>query len=368
MCKKLKAAIIGTGVMGKKYAVMLNSGQVRNMELAVVCARSEESRKWAEESLENVKIFRTAEEVFENSHLYDSVIIATPHRLHPQLAKRAFELKKHVMCDKPSGVTTADAREMLEDARKSGMKYGVMFHNRVFPRIKKLKEILESGALGDIKRVILENTIYYRTAFYHRSGGWRSSWKGEGGGALINQGQHIIDYWQWIFGLPETIYADIKFGKYNDFNVDDEAVILMNYKNNMSGTFILSTGEVPREERLKIVGTRGCALMRGNTIELEQYTDSSIYGKTAMTNSREGIETKTETIHCEDAKAPYVEMLENFGDAVLLDTPLIADGKDGLNTLEITCGAYLSAWTGQRVALPVDDKLYVKMLEEKAEI
>lgn len=365
MCKKLRAAVIGVGVMGKKYALMLNKGEVRNMELSAVCARSAENRKWAEESLEGVKIFTSAEEVFENPDAYEAVIIATPHKLHPQLAKRAFELKKHVMCDKPSGVTTADAAEMLEASEKSGMKYGVMFHNRVFPRIIRLKEILESGCLGSIKRVILENTLYYRTAFYHASGSWRSSWTGEGGGALINQGQHIIDYWQWLFGMPCNLYADIKFGKYNSFAVDDEAVILMNYKDNMSGALILSTGEVPKEERLKIVGSGGYALMEGNTIEITRHTDSDLYAKTARTNSREGIEAATEIIRCSEAEAPYVKMLENFGAAVLSGEPLIAGGEDGLKTLEITCGAYLSAWTGERVKLPVDDRLYLRLLEEK---
>ena len=94
-----------------------------------------------------------------------------------------------------------------------------------------------------IKRVQLENSRYFRTWMYHRSGSWRSSWAGEGGGALLNQGQHILDIWQWLFGMPTSIYAVIPYGKYNDFMVDDEATLLMEYPQQRTATFILSTGE-----------------------------------------------------------------------------------------------------------------------------
>ncbi len=79
----------------------------------------------------------------------------------------------------------------------------------------------------------MESTRYFRTEFYHASGTWRSSWAGEGGGLLINQGQHILDLWQYLFGMPESVFAEIPFGKYNHFDVDDEATIVMRYADGM---------------------------------------------------------------------------------------------------------------------------------------
>ena len=149
----------------------------------------------------------------------------------------------------------------------------MMFHQRRYKKYMQLKKLLDDGVLGEIKRVQLENSRYFRTWMYHRSGSWRSSWAGEGGGALLNQGQHILDIWQWLFGMPTSIYAVIPYGKYNDFMVDDEATLLMEYPQQRTATFILSTGEGSYTERLEIVGTKGTALLEdlGNLAANELY-------------------------------------------------------------------------------------------------
>ena len=361
MKNSVRLALIGVGTMGKRYAEMLEKG-IEGLELAAAVARSEANRNWIAENTK-CKAFASVDELFENGALFDAVLIVTPHRAHPEIAIKAFEAGKHVMCDKPAGISVTDAEKMLKAARASGKKYGMMFHNRTYPVLKKLKELLLSGRIGDVKRIILENTIYFRTKAYHDSG---SSWTGEGGGALINQGQHILDYWQWLFGMPESIFADVKFGKYNDFTVDDEVTIVMDYKNNVSGIFILTTGEAPVKEELAVTGSKGKITLSGDVITVENHADSGEYGKTAPTFSREGIEIKREKIVCEEAKEPYIEMLENFRDAVLYDKELIAGGIDGLNTLMLTNGAYMSAWLGKRVSLPIDGKLYDELLLERA--
>ena len=97
---------------------------------------------------------------------------------------------------------------------------------------------------------------------------------------LINQGYHLVDLWQYLFGLPEALYADIPYGKYNDFAVDDEATLVMDYPGRMTGTFIMSTGEGVPTERLEIVRTRGSILMDGTTVTVTRfYTDIEEYAR-----------------------------------------------------------------------------------------
>ena len=121
----------------------------------------------------------------------------------------------------------------------------MMFHQRRYKKYIKLKNLLDGGALGEIKRVQLENSRYFRTWMYHRSGSWRSSWAGEGGGALLNQGQHILDIWQWLFGMPTSIYAVIPYGKYNDFMVDDEVYC---------STLIICIRSISASSKLSFIG------------------------------------------------------------------------------------------------------------------
>lgn len=365
--KNLRMAIIGVGNMGTKYAQMINSGHIQRTVLSAICGRSEASKQWVEENLdEKVLYFSDIDQLFENSDCFDALLITTPHKMHPELTIRAFEHGKHVFCEKPAGISLTDAKKMEAAALNSGKKYAMMFHCRTYPLILKLKSLLAENTVGTIKRVLLENSIYYRTNFYHQSGSWRSSWNGEGGGLLINQAQHIIDYWQWLFGMPETIYANIPFGKYNDFKVDDEATIIMEYADKMSGVFVITTGEIQREERLSIVGTLGKITVVGNQITIERNEmDAMEYGRIANTNSRDHMKTEIETILCPVPEGNYEMMLNNFAEAVLDGKDLIASGKDGSNTLEISNAAYLSAWQSKKIQLPIDSELFDQLLQEQ---
>lgn len=376
---KVRTALIGAGVMGKKYAEMIAEGKVPGMLLTAVVARRPEVKEWAEklikrhENAEGVKpaVYGDAEALFAEPERFDAVIIVTPHKTHPELAVRAFALGKHVMCDKPAGVTIGQAAEMTAASKKYNQIYGMMFHQRRYPKYLKLKDMIDSGEIGRLERIMLVNSRYYRTAHYHASGSWRSSWSGEGGGALMNQGAHILDIWQWLFGMPESIYADIPFGKYNDFKVDDEAAIYMRYPENLTAVFMLTTGEAVWEERLEIVGSRGKLLLEDDTLHIWRYSaDSEEYIKNAQVNSRENLSMDEEVVNFEKAEEPYAEMLENFAEAVKAEDEkiLTAPGEEAVNQLMLTNSAYYSAWTGQRVKLPVDAKAYEKELERHCEM
>lgn len=355
---KIRFALIGVGMMGRRYAKMLTDG-IDGMELSAVVIRSDASLAWFEENIKaGLNIFRSCDELFEHPDTFDAVLIASPHKTHCDLTKRAFELGKYVFCEKPAATTLSETNEMLLAAERSQKKLAVMFQCRTFPVIRKFKELLDSGVIGDLKRVMLENSIYYRTYAYHRSSDWRSTWRGEGGGALINQGQHILDYFIWLFGMPKKVFADVKMGKYTDITVDDEVTMVLDYGNDVSGVFILTTGEIPVREELSAVGTKGKITMSGDRLTVTTYEDSSVYGKTSAENSRGAVSTTTETIDCPEPKSPYTEMLENFRDSIIMGKKLIADGRDGLNVMELTAAAYISGIHKKQVSLPIDPTLW----------
>lgn len=375
MGNMVRVALIGVGVMGKKYAEMIVQGKVQGMVLTAVVVRRPEIREWAEKLLntDGTKpcVYANTDELFEQPDNYDAIIIVTPHKTHPELAIKAFQLGKHVMCDKPAGVTVGQAADMTAVSKEYKRIYAMMFHQRKYPKYLKIKDILDSGEIGRLERIMLVNSRYYRTAHYHASGGWRSSWNGEGGGALINQGAHILDIWQWLFGMPESIYADIPFGKYNDFNVDDEATIYMRYPENLTAVFVLTTGEAVWEERLEIVGSRGRLLLEDDTLHIWRYSaDSEEYIKNEQVNSRENLSINEEVISFDKAEEPYTEMLENFAEAVVSGNEqiLTAPGEEAINQLMLTNSAYYSAWTGQRITLPIDSESYEAQLRKHCEM
>lgn len=374
MTDKIRVALVGVGVMGSKYADMIVSGEVKNMVLSGVVARNPKAQEWAATlaNSEGVRpnIYVDVDDMFAHADDFDAVIIVTPHKTHEEIAVRAFELGKHVLCDKPAGATIGQAQNMTVAAKKYDRVYGMIFHQHRYPKYLYIKQALENGELGDLKRMLVVNSRYLRTAHYHQSGSWRSSWKGEGGGALINQGAHILDMWQWLFGMPQKLYAEIPFGKYNDFKVDDEATINMRYENGATGIFMLTTGEAVWQERLEIVGTKGRMLLEDDTLHIYRYNkDSTEYIATEEVNSRENLAITEEVINFGKVQEPYVEMLENFAEAVITgdSSILIAPGEEAINQLMLTNGAYYSAWKGMPVQLPLDAEKYEAAFREQCE-
>ncbi len=374
--KMLRAALIGVGNMGKKYAQMIISGEVYNMKLTAVVIRRDELMEWGETLVntdgDHVRIFRSADEMFEAEKvdsLFDAVIIATPHKTHAKLALQAFALGKDVLCDKPAAADIGEALAMNEAAQKSGKIYGMVFHQRLYPKYMKIKSMIESGELGKLRRVNLINSRYLRTSHYHHSGTWRSSFAGEGGGALINQGQHILDMFQYLFGMPQRMFALIPFGKYNDFAVDDEDTIIMDYDNGMTASFVLTTGEACHEERLEIIGTKARILLEDNELTITRHQDVEEYIKTETVNSRENMQYTKETIEFPKTPEPYIELLERFARASLEhdESYLVAKGEEGINSLMLCAGAYYSACKGIQVKLPVDAKDYARLMDELIE-
>jgi len=340
--QEVRAAVIGTGVMGRKYAQMIAEEKAGALRLTAVVCRSAGAQQWAKDTLpDTVRVCPSADQLYDYAEEFDAVLVVTPHKTHPALVMQAFAHGKHVLCDKPSANALAPALEMNRAAEKSGLVFAMMFHQRRYKKYIKLKNLLDDGVLGEVKRVQLENSRYFRTWMYHRSGSWRSSWAGEGGGALLNQGQHILDIWQWLFGMPTSIYAVIPYGKYNDFMVDDEATLLMEY---------------PQQRT---------ALLEEDTLTLRTYApDTETYRRTASCTERQQL-TETITIEQFASQAePYPEMLANFADAILHGTPLTAPGVEGVRALELTDAAYLSAWLGEKITLPLDAERFEQELQK----
>ena len=371
----VRIALIGTGGMGRKYANLILFGRIPGMELTAMVCRSENAREWAADTLRTLpegskspRIFDSADSLFAEPDLYDAVLIVTPHKTHPELAKRAFALGKHVLSDKPAAVTAAEAEEMCVKAEENGVLFSLMFQQRFIPKHVRIKAIIESGLLGRIRRVLMESTRYFRTEFYHASGTWRSSWAGEGGGLLINQGQHILDLWQYLFGMPESVFAEIPFGKYNNFDVDDEATIVMRYADGMTGTFIASTGEADGADRLTISGSKGRLVLTGDEIGLAVYSeDSDLYRRNAqVTDARDlRIVRSVEPFGQEAPMSEYIALLTNFVAAVRGEEELVSTGRSGIGSLALTNAAYLSAWKDERIKLPVDGEEYAGFLAAK---
>lgn len=363
--KEVKLGIIGIGNMGSVHLGNIYSGKVPNMKVTAICDMSEERRAFAKEKYPDVKVFAEAEELYK-SGLCDSVIVAVPHYAHPKLVIKAFEYGLNVITEKPAGVYTKQVKEMNEAAERSGKVFGIMYNQRTNPVYQKLRDMIKRGDLGHIKRIMWIITDWYRPQRYHDSSTWRSTWKDEGGGALINQNPHQLDLWQWMFGMPDRVFAKVGFGKYYDIEVEDDVMAFFEYDNGTTGEYITSTGEAPGTNRLEIACDMGRIVVENNQM---------IFNKNVV-SEREFNRTNTQPFgkpECWKCEIPvsgsgeqHVGIFKNFTSAVLNGTPLLAPGEEGINGLTVSNAIHLSGWTGETVEIknfPHDR--YYEILQEK---
>ena len=365
MNKTLRVGLIGFGTMGKNYAQMLYHHMVDGMTLAGVCCRSSAGRDLLAQQFPGVAVYGNIEEMEACKDDYDAVIIVTPHTTHVPLGIRMANLGKHILTDKPAGISAQEVRQLTQVCKQQGVALGVIFNNRRLPAFRKAKELLDSGILGKLHRAGWVCNSWYRSPAYHRSGTWRSTWKGECGGLMINQNPHYVDMWQWFFGMPQRVYADMAFGKYNDFLVDDAVDIQFSYDSGFHGTFVSATGEAPGVNRLEIWGSKGRMTVEdGKSLSLHMnQVDTEVFGET----NREPfgmIPFEVKTVALEAPGNPYADVFSNFARHVLYREPLYADGLEGLKTTQLTNAIYVSGWEECRVTLPVAEDRFAAGLQK----
>jgi len=364
---KVRIGIIGLGNMGTGHAKYLNNGEVKGAELAAICDLREERLKWAAENLSSdVKRFQTPEELFA-ANCVDAVIVATPHYDHPRLAIEGFNRGLHVLVEKPAGVYTKQVREMNEAAAKSGKVFSMMYNQRTNPLYQKLRDLIQSGELGEVRRTNWIITNWYRSQSYYDSGGWRATWAGEGGGVLLNQDPHQLDLWQWTIGMmPVRVRAFCQFGKYRNIEVEDDVTAYVEYENGATGVFVTTTGEAPGTNRFEITGDRGKIVIEDGKMTFWRLR---VPEPEFNRNFKSGFGSP-ECWKCEipvpgDNGNQHRKITQNFVDAILKGTPLIAPGQEGIKGLTLSNAMHLSTWTDNWVNLPIDEDLFYEKLQER---
>lgn len=233
-------AIIGsTGYIGKVHISAIS--QLDNCRLVGVYARTPEPLRQQAAAL-GVKPYAALADVLADTEV-DAIIIATPHPSHLEMTLNAAAAGKHILVEKPMAVTPSEADTMIAAARHANVKLGVLFNQRFRPDIRKMRELLDQNAIGKIYRTALVHATM-RTQDYYDRLAWRGTWRDEGGGVLLNQGIHSIDLFQWLGGMPQSLYSRMHAYKHT-IEVEDYASALLEYADGVHGTLHCNTIQAP---------------------------------------------------------------------------------------------------------------------------
>ena len=358
--KELRLGIIGLGSMGRAHAGAIQSGKIPRCRLAAVCDAQEEALARFQEPAR----FTSASDLIHSGKV-DGVLIATPHYSHTPIGIEALSAGLHVLVEKPISVHKADCERLNAAHRSKKQVFAAMFNQRTDPYYIKLRELIQAGELGKVRRINWIITNWFRTAAYYASGGWRATWAGEGGGVLLNQCPHNLDLWQWLFGLPSKVRAHCQVGRYHNIEVEDDVTAFLEYPDGTTGVFITSTGEAPGTNRLEVTGERGRVVIENdrflftrNEVEMSEFsrTTPQAFAAPAFWNVE---------IPVSGHGGQHGEILDNFTRAVLDKTPLIAPAAEGLRSVELANAMILSSCTGRTVDLPLNAAVYARFLKKK---
>ena len=363
--EKIRLGIIGIGNMGSEHCRLILSGQTPEIALTCVADPRQDRRDWAQQTLPaGTGIYADGMSLIR-AHACDAVLIATPHELHPPLAEAALRVGLHVLSEKPAGVYTAQLHPVIAAAQETGRTYALMFNQRTNCVYRRLKALLDSGELGALKRVTWVVTDWYRSQAYYDSGAWRATWTGEGGGVLLNQCPHQLDLLQWLCGLPVRVRAACHEGKWHDIEVEDDVTAYLEFANGATGTFIASTGDALGENRLEIIGTRARIRIENDQLTLDTLSVDERDWCPVCKEPFGVPDIQHEIVQTDGENPQHAGVLNAFAAHILHGTPLVADGREGIRGLMLSNAMHLSSWTNQTVSLPIDEELFLKLLNEK---
>ncbi|UFU08035.1 Gfo/Idh/MocA family protein [Ruania halotolerans] len=377
MSQQVRVGIIGYGAQGSTYARMLAEGSIAGATLGAVADHDHARRSLVAEEHPGTPLFEEYLDLL-GSGAVDAVVTTVPHYLHPEVAIAALEAGLHVLVEKPAGVYTAQVRELNEfAATKPDLTFAIMFNQRTNPLYRKIKEIVDAGEIGAIRRSNWIITTWWRPQGYYEQSAWRATWGGEGGGVLVNQAPHQLDLWQWICGVPKSVVAKAGFGFRRDIAVEDEVTALVDYGDGATGVFITATHDLVGTDRFEILGDKGKIVVEGSAtatvtrlVKDEREISDGVPAEDVrkMFRGELGLAEmqETETLSFDSAwGSQHGEVLRNFAANIRGEEPLLAPGSDGMNGVRLANAIHLSAWLGREVPLDFDESQYLEELNAR---
>lgn len=319
--KKIRWGVLSTAKCARERLVPAMAAS-KNSEVLAVASRDEEKAKLFAKDFDIPRTYGNYEDLLKDTDI-DAIYIPLPNHLHLEWTLKAAENGKHVLCEKPAALNAQDTQKMVETCRKHGVLFMEAFAFRCHPDWHKLKIILDSGHIGDIKSVQAHYSIFVENEDNIRLD------SDKGGGALYDVGSYCVNAIRYIMGQePISVYGKSRF---SDRGVDLLTVAILEFSNDRFGQFVCAIDSV-HKQYVEIVGNKGAIRVNFS------FRHPMI---TIQKNDKE--ETENYSIQSEQ----YREQVEHFCDCILTGKPLWYDGDNAIANMKVIDAIYKSAKLNQ---------------------
>ena len=345
--------IVGCGMIGYFHAKAIQAMRDGHLE-CVFDLRAEAAEKLAAEY--GVKAYSKYEEFLAHPGL-NIVTIGTPSGSHMESAVKAAEAKKHVICEKPVEITLEKIDAMIAACKKNGVILAGVHQRRFFDSVKEFKQAVDTGRFGKI--TLADAYVkWFRTQAYYDQGGWRGTWKLDGGGALMNQAIHTIDQLYYLVGEVESVSAFARLAAHERIEVEDVAVAILRFKNGALGVIEGSTATFSNTghgAEVHVCGSEGSVFMKDKSITVWDFknplpSDAAVLEKYGDKGGAGVGAADPKAINFEDHKNVFEDAVK----AIRENREPAINGEQGRKSVEIILAIYESALSGGKsVSLPL---------------
>lgn len=367
----IRVGIAGIGFIAEEYIKLFVSGNIPGGTITALSSRNAGHMEQVRHRYGLDAALFTEYDAMLDSGLIDMVMICTPHFYHPGMAVRALERGIHALIEKPVGVFPEDLEALMACVRAHPeRKAGVLYCRRTNPVFRQIKTLLDSGALGRLKRITWIITDMYRPQIYFDITDWRGTYHGEGGGLLMNQVSHHIDLLVWLCGLPEQMQAHCYTARERSIQVENEVSITMEYPGGAAGQFIASTRECPGSSRLEISGSLGQIILENErelTVRQLEIDEREYAVSTKIPFGGIPFREERFSYDAADNLSLQAGIIRDFIRAVEENREPLCPVADAVRAQQFIQAAYLSGWQERKLRLPVDAGAYTRALKNRME-
>jgi predicted dehydrogenase len=330
--EKIRFAIVGCGHIGKRHATMV----IRHDEGELVALCDVKPRESLALEGFDAPFFNDMDEMFKAVPNIDVVCICTPNGLHASQSSKALDNRKHVVIEKPMGLTKAECEDVIFRSLHVSKQVFCVMQNRYSPPSVWLKDIVSNKVLGDIFMVQV-NCYWNRDDRYYFPNGQPHPWKGRAdldGGTLFTQFSHFLDIMYWLFGDIENIKANFQnFIHEHSIEFEDSGTVQFDFVNGGIGTLNYSTSvwDTNLESSMTIIGSKGSVKVGGQYMNEVEYCHIQDYTMPELPPANPA----NDYGHYKGSAANHVHVIENVIDVLKGRTTITTNALEGLKVVEI---------------------------------
>lgn len=342
--RKIRFALVGCGRIAERHLDALRV-HADEAEVVAVCDVDPSALDRAVKTT-GAQGFSTLDAMLEKSDA-DAVIVATPSGLHAAQGMQAARAGRHVVSEKPMATRWGDANEMVHACDAAGVQLFVVKQNRCNPTLRLLKRAVERGRFGRVYMVNV-NVFWSRPQEYYDSADWRGTWEFDGG-AFMNQASHYVDLLDWLIGPVASLHAFTATLARN-IQVEDTGVANIRWRSGALGSINVTMLTYPKnlEGSITIIGDQGTVRLGGVAVnQIEHWTFAEHDPDDDLVHSAN---YETESVYGFGHRLYYENVIQTLRGEAAAQT----DGREGLRSMELLIGMYLSARDGKVVSLPLD--------------